>query len=168
MARYEDLTGLQFGRLSVEKTYMKRCGSRTRKFCLCQCECGTTKEIPADHLTRGKIRSCGCLRKEVSTQRAQKHGQRNGRLYNSWRGMKDRCLNPNHKSYRNYGGKGVGICVQWLDFERFSEWAYSNGYTEGLTIDRIDPQGNYEPQNCRWIPASENISRANHSRKGGR
>lgn len=86
------------------------------------------------------------------------------KLYNSWRGMKERCLNPNNKSYKYYGGKGVGIYYPWLTFKNFKEWALVNGYETGLTIDRLDSNSNYEPSNCVWILHIENVIKSNSTR----
>lgn len=77
-------------------------------------------------------------------------------LYNSWQNMKQRCLNPNHPKYKRYGGRGISVCEDWLKIENFSKWAVENGWKSGMTIDRINNDGNYCPENCKWISASEN------------
>lgn len=83
------------------------------------------------------------------------HGGRHSRLYRVWCGMKERCNNPNNKRYGRYGGRGIKICEAWEDFAEFQKWSEANGYSEGLTIDRIDNSGNYEPCNCRWVTQKE-------------
>ena len=90
-----------------------------------------------------------------------KHGMVGTRMYNSWRGMKQRCLNQNHKDYANYGGRGIKICADWMTFSGFEKWAFENGYKSDLTIDRTDPNGNYCPENCTW---ESNIKQMNNKR----
>lgn len=162
---YSVSVGERFGRLIVMDIRPKYLSGKVRVVCRCVCDCGAEKDVPIDKLKSGATKSCGCLRRESSRKRAEKHGHRKDRIYNSWRGMKDRCLNPKHKNYKQYGGLGITVVAEWLNFDKFAEWAYSHGYKDGLTIDRIDPHGNYEPSNCRWISASENIARANRDRK---
>ena len=85
----------------------------------------------------------------------KKHYLKNTKIYSVWNQMRNRCQNPNDKSYGRYGGKGISVCLEWQDFRNFYPWAMSNGYADGLTLDRIDPHGNYEPSNCRWISMLE-------------
>ena len=86
---------------------------------------------------------------------SKKHYMKNTKLYSIWNQMRNRCNNPNDASYNRYGGKGISVCEEWSDFRNFYPWAFSAGYTDGLTIDRINPKGNYEPSNCRWITIAE-------------
>src|SRR3990167_10090542 len=95
-----------------------------------------------------KCKSCGCTK--------IKHGEISTKLYRVWANMKQRVLNPNHKSYKDYGGRGITVCNEWLEFIPFRDWALSNGYAEGLRINRIFNDGNYEPSNCEWITQKEN------------
>lgn len=157
-----DILGNKYGRLLVISR-TENSSKKHPKF-LCKCDCGAIIEVYSQCLKSGTTRSCGCLRKEVSTALATKHGRYKTKLYNSWRGMKSRCLNPHDRKFDNYGGKGIRICSEWLKFEGFCQWAMENGYEEGLTIDRIDPNKDYKPKNCRWLTRAENVTRSNKDR----
>jgi len=133
-------------------TVIKESG-RNKNRCIlwkCRCDCGKVVDITATALRQGQ-QSCGCMQGSV------KHRQTNTRLYTIWTGIKRRCYNTHDKSYQKwYGAKGIRMCDEWKnDFMSFHDWAISNGYTEELTIDRIDSTGNYEPSNCRWVTAQE-------------
>lgn len=163
----EDLTGMTFGRLTVNSFF--GVAKNRAALWLCKCSCGNEKIVRAADLKRGKTQSCGCLQKERLAENRPKdyhkinvrHGETHTRLYNIYANMKQRCYNPNTPCYRWYGGKGITICDEWLNsYECFRDWATSNGYDESLSIDRIDPNKNYEPSNCRWIPLIDNIMRA--------
>lgn len=119
---------------------------------LCECKCGQRKIIRTGDLTGNKTQSCGCLKHSVSIKRFYKHGHQKERVYKIWQGMKTRCYNPNRKYYNRYGGRGIKVCQEWLDdFMNFYNWAMNNGYNDKLSIDRINVNGNYEPNNCRWV-----------------
>lgn len=163
MAKFLDLTGKTFGRLTI-LSFSKdvKSGNRNRKYWKCACECGNIAEIRTDSLTSGKVKSCGCIKKEQDlinlTDKYQfkpKYKIQNRRLYQIWRGMKRRCFDIKDKRYNRYGGRGITICNEWLNYDTFAEWALSNGYSSDLTIDRINNDGNYEPNNCKWSTAKE-------------
>lgn len=128
-----------------------------------RCVCGTVKVILTYTLKNGSSLSCGCLVKETTAnngRNSKTHGMTGTRLHNIWKGMRQRCNNPNNPAYNNYGGKGVHVCSEWETFLVFKEWAINNGYNSELTIDKIDNDGNYEHINCRWISRSENTSKS--------
>lgn len=149
----KNLLGQKFGRLTV---ISQQPTQNERTMWLCRCECGEEKILPCYVLTRGLVRSCGCLQKDVARKMKTKHNGKNTRLYNIWRDMKERCLNPNNVSYKYYGGRGITIYDDWVNnFASFRQWAENNGYNKNLTIDRVDNNGSYTPTNCRWVTMKE-------------
>ena len=151
-----DLTGKRFGRLTV--IGVEDNGKR-KTYYACQCDCGNVKVIRADALVSGRTVSCGCKKKEqdrVNLTANHSHKMSGTRLYNIWVGIKGRCNNYNDARYDRYGGRGISVCEEWdKSFQSFYDWAISNGYSDNLTIDRIDNDGNYEPANCKWSTNKE-------------
>lgn len=163
--RFRDLTGLTFGRLTVLERAANSPRGEARY--LCRCECGELRTVWGQSLKRGHSRSCGCLSRESFAARLTTHGQRvRGKTtptYMSWISMITRCTNPNSDNYPLYGRRGITVCENWQTFEGF--YASMGQRPEGTTIDRIDPDGNYEPGNCRWLERGENTRRANLGRR---
>lgn len=158
-----DLAGQVFGRLTVIRRAENDKWGNT--MWLCQCECGKEKAMASGSLTSGRSTSCGCYRDQVTSQRSITHGGSGSALYSIWHNMKCRCYNQNNDGYKNYGARGITICESWLeDFASFNSWALNNGYVEGLSIDRIDVNGNYEPDNCRWATMPEQNNNKRTSR----
>ena len=144
----DDLVGTRVNHLVV----MSREGSDKNHNSLwrCRCDCGKEILVRGFTLRSGDIFSCGCESKRSTT-----HGESRTKLYHVWQGMKSRCNNPNYHQYYLYGGRGISVCDEWMDYINFKEWAINNGYKPGLTIDRIDTDGNYCPENCRWVTQKE-------------
>lgn len=157
-----DLTGKRFGRLVVlERAENGVCSGKPTTRWVCVCDCGNVVSVESHNLRRGGTRSCGCLKEKRYSEIGESaihyvHGGSKTRLYRIWRGMKTRCLNDENPAYKNYGGRGISICSEWADdFPAFRDWALSHGYREDLSIDRIDVNGNYCPENCRWATSEQ-------------
>lgn len=163
-----DISGQKFGRLTAIRPVERR--SNYGVIWLCACDCGEKTTVPTKMLRSGNTRSCGCIKKEKISRVNYIHGKaHNSRLYNIWVGMRQRCLDPNHKSYKNYGGRGISICNEWNNFEAFEQWALKRGYDAQAaygqcTIDRIDVDGNYDPDNCRWVDSKIQANNKRESR----
>lgn len=158
---YKDLTGQTFGLLKVIGRDIGKTDISHSCFWICECQCKdkTIVSRRTSTLKRGNLSNCGCVQRErllAQSKSREKHGLTNSTLFHVWVGMRDRCSNPNSPRYKRYGGRGICLCEEWNnDFLAFYNWAIMNGYEKGLTIDRIDYDGNYCPENCRWITNSE-------------
>lgn len=149
MPNFMDLTGQKYGRLTVVSR-APNIGRLTAW--LCVCDCGNQTTVLAGHIRMGRIISCGCYKKENSKLKATKHGHWGTKLHKIWLTMRQRCINPKCKGFKDYGGRGISICKEWREFATFEAWALSHGYLEGLSIERVNNDGNYCPENCKWIP----------------
>lgn len=172
MGKLVDLTGKTFGRWTVmyrADDFIEPSGvKRVRYHCICSC--GNEADVLAGSLTKGQSRSCGCLQREhaKSGNASRTHGKTGTRLHRIWKNMNTRCKNPNSKKYERYGGRGIKICDEWQGedgFKRFMQWAMESSYSDDLTIDRIDNDGDYTPHNCRWVCIKSQENNNSRNRK---
>ena len=154
MGSFQDLSGQKFGKLTAIKVVDKT--TRFESVWLCKCDCGNLTKVPCTRLKSGKTKSCGSYNVERLKNRSNCHGKTKTRVYTIWGKMKSRCTQKNSPAYKRYGGRGITVCDEWSkNFMNFYNWSMANGYQDNLTIDRIDNDKGYYPDNCRWVTMKE-------------
>lgn len=154
-----NLVGKRFGKLTVVARAENSSSGKTKWICLCDCGNTKRKSVASHDLISGKVKSCGCLYKEANKWRNAKHSMTKSRLYGIWVGIKQRC-----RKNKSYAAKNITICQEWNNFNIFHEWAMSHGYSDDLTIDRIDNDKGYSPDNCQWVTMKDQQNNRTNNR----
>lgn len=144
-----DISGMRFTRLIALKVVGKT--KDNRPAWLCRCDCGNEVVVSEHSLKQNGTKSCGCYKRDMHLKSHYKHGRCGTRLYRIWNNMRNRCDRPSSDNYKWYGGRGISYEKEWSDFSSFAAWAIANGYDDSLELDRIDTNGNYTPDNCRFV-----------------
>lgn len=158
----ESLVGARFGMWCIVDLAKS---NNNKTMVRCVCDCGTYKDVNLQNILRGLSTGCGCRAREENRKKMTTHGETSTKLHGVWTTMKNRCNNPNVKSYKDYGGRGIKVCSEWESFESFSAWAKANGYEEGLELNRLDNDGDYSPQNCRWDTKVVNMNNTRRTKR---
>lgn len=159
-------------RLTIKELVLVQVGKQQKTVAICDCSCGNVTKQKLTDIQSERIKSCGCWKAEKAsatcTRKNYRHGKsdlKTNKLYRVWSAMKSRCYNENVKYFKDYGGRGIRVCDEWLhDYEAFDKWSYTNGYGEHLSIDRIDVNGHYEPANCRWATSKQQAANRRNNR----
>lgn len=153
LKKYDSLIGKKFNSLEILK--LDKVNKSGQYYILCKCNCGKIKSFRADRVLNGISKTCGCQNKNYKYGDHHNLSHKYANLYSMWNTMRHRCKNPQNNKFKDYGKRGISYCSEWDDFPTFLSWSVSNGYKKGLSLDRIDNNGNYEPKNCRWVTNKE-------------
>lgn len=164
MRNMKDLSGMRFGKLTaIEPIGKDAHGGYVWR---CVCDCGNEHIVRSGKLICGNVTSCGCVRRKRCGDRFRTHGCGRTKLYKVWKSMRDRCLNPKNRAYISYGGRGITVCSEWNNsYESFRDWALSNGYSGGLSIDRVNNDKGYYPENCRWATSAQQANNKRNNKE---
>lgn len=164
----KDRIGEKYGFVEIIDVGYRFQSGKNRGTITFRCECGIVKTVLSHNVLNGRTKSCGCKESVLKAKASTRHGLHKSRIYQTYYDMLDRCSNTKNKRYDRYGGRGITVCKDWsADFMNFYNWAMENGYTDELTIERIDNDGNYCPENCKWATMEEQLKNRDTSRMGG-